>query len=63
MASCPCCSNSMIRHFRNHQVHWFCRTCWQPMPLFEAKALNVVSESPLAIEKPLWQSLELLLKI
>ncbi len=35
MNPCPCCSNSMLRHFRNHQTYWFCRSCWQEMPLVE----------------------------
>lgn len=35
MNPCPCCSNSMLRHFRNHQTYWFCRSCWQEMPLLE----------------------------
>ncbi|WP_293340914.1 hypothetical protein [Microcoleus sp. CAWBG58] len=31
---CPCCSNPMLRHFRQHQVYWFCRECWQEMPVY-----------------------------
>ena len=38
MASCPCCSNSMLRHIQSHEVHWFCRTCWVKMPLIEARS-------------------------
>lgn len=35
MTHCPCCSHSMIRHIRQQQVHWFCRVCWQEMPVLE----------------------------
>ncbi|CUR33670.1 hypothetical protein PL9214520209 [Planktothrix tepida PCC 9214] len=37
MNTCPCCSESMLRHTRNHQVYWFCRHCWEEMPVFELK--------------------------
>ncbi|MGE5656376.1 MAG: hypothetical protein ACM37W_07140 [Actinomycetota bacterium] len=33
MTNCPCCSHPMLRHIRQHQIHWFCRNCWQEMPL------------------------------
>ena len=32
MNDCPCCTNLMLRHIRNHEVYWFCRHCWQVMP-------------------------------
>ncbi|MBD2361575.1 hypothetical protein H6G36_10350 [Anabaena minutissima FACHB-250] len=34
MTNCPCCSSLLLRHIRNSQVHWFCRHCWQDMPVF-----------------------------
>ncbi|MBD2463464.1 hypothetical protein H6G89_20890 [Oscillatoria sp. FACHB-1407] len=37
----------MLRHVRHHEVYWFCRTCWQEMPLFEEPKLHQV---PLALE-------------
>jgi hypothetical protein len=40
MANCPCCCNSMLRHIRNHELHWFCRTCWAEMPLLETIETN-----------------------
>jgi hypothetical protein len=36
MATCPCCSNTLLRHVRNHQVAYFCRHCWQDMPAYES---------------------------
>lgn len=35
MSHCPCCANQLLRRIRNGQVHWFCRSCWQEMPLVE----------------------------
>jgi hypothetical protein len=35
MTTCPCCSHSMIRHVRQNQVSWFCRHCWQTMPVYD----------------------------
>ncbi|PSB13076.1 hypothetical protein C7B61_05050 [filamentous cyanobacterium CCP1] len=48
MTTCPCCSNSMLRHIRHHQVYWFCRSCWQEMPLLEQPSLHLV---PLTLEQ------------
>ncbi|XGW00131.1 MAG: hypothetical protein ACAF41_14495 [Leptolyngbya sp. BL-A-14] len=36
----------MLRHARHHEVYWFCRSCWQEMPLIASKpSLNLVSSS------------------
>ena len=35
MHHCPCCSQTLIRQIRQHQVSWFCRGCWQDMPLLD----------------------------
>jgi len=32
MITCPCCSRQLLRHIRQNQIHWFCRSCWQSMP-------------------------------
>jgi hypothetical protein len=37
MSDCPCCSNTLIRQFRSHQLVWFCRHCWQEMPNISAR--------------------------
>lgn len=31
----------MLRHVQSGRVYWFCRTCWQEMPL-----VKVVSDPP-----------------
>jgi DNA-directed RNA polymerase subunit M/transcription elongation factor TFIIS len=33
MNYCPCCSSPLLRHIRSHQIYWFCRSCWQAMPV------------------------------
>ncbi|MBD2775975.1 hypothetical protein [Iningainema tapete] len=33
MNYCPCCSHTLLRHIRGHEVYWFCRNCWQEMPV------------------------------
>ncbi|MBW4520508.1 MAG: hypothetical protein KME16_12505 [Scytolyngbya sp. HA4215-MV1] len=43
MNTCPCCSNQMLRHFRHHQLYWFCRSCWQEMPILEQRSLSFIS--------------------
>lgn len=45
MSDCPCCSNQMLRHVRSHQVHWFCRHCWQEMPHLDSAKSQSASYS------------------
>lgn len=35
MSNCPCCSTPFLRHIHHRQVYWFCRSCWQEMPLID----------------------------
>jgi primosomal protein N' len=41
MATCPCCSDQMLRHVRANQTYWFCRHCWQEMPNLDSCQLNL----------------------
>lgn len=35
MTICPCCSGVLLPHIRgDSEIHWFCRHCWQDMPVF-----------------------------
>ncbi|HAT12412.1 MAG TPA: hypothetical protein DCS91_01320 [Microcoleaceae bacterium UBA11344] len=43
MAHCPCCSNPRLCHFGQNQVYWFCRQCWQSVPV---KNLNSYGSLP-----------------
>lgn len=31
--SCPCCGSLLLRHARQGGVYWFCKSCWQEVPL------------------------------
>jgi hypothetical protein len=46
MNLCPCCETVLVQQFRQHQLGWFCRHCWQDMPL-------VASVKPLVAVVPL----------
>lgn len=35
----------MLRHIRQQQLYWFCRTCWQEMPSLEGKLTRSLSYS------------------
>ncbi|MBD2296062.1 hypothetical protein H6G06_21930 [Anabaena sphaerica FACHB-251] len=35
MNYCPCCSDLLLKHIRNSQNYWFCRSCWQEMPVIK----------------------------
>jgi hypothetical protein len=30
---CSCCSKPMLRHINKSRTYWFCRSCWQEMPV------------------------------
>lgn len=44
MYNCPCCSSSLLRHIRGTEVYWFCRTCWQEMPILSLSTSNLSAE-------------------
>ena len=35
MAECPCCSHTLLHHICGSRNYWFCRHCWQEMPVLE----------------------------
>ncbi|MEC4811678.1 MAG: hypothetical protein SAK29_00075 [Scytonema sp. PMC 1069.18] len=41
--NCPCCSHQLLQHIRNNRVYWFCRSCWQEMPLLNLESHNSLS--------------------
>lgn len=41
MENCPCCSHPMLRHIRQHEVYWFCRRCWQVMPVYNLTSYHL----------------------
>jgi hypothetical protein len=44
MNSCPCCSNQLLRHVRGNEIYWFCRNCWQQMPVMSVSKFNLSPE-------------------
>ncbi len=44
MNYCPCCSGLLLPHIRVSGFAWFCRHCWQDMPVFYL-------ENPSSLEK------------
>jgi ribosomal protein L37AE/L43A len=41
MPECPCCSEKLLRHFRQGKVYWFCTHCWQEMPDFTPNSKEI----------------------
>ena len=41
--TCPCCSDTLLRHARSGEVYWFCRCCYQEMPTLEHGANSAKS--------------------
>jgi hypothetical protein len=35
MNDCPCCSNRLLRHWKNNTIAWYCLNCRQEMPNFD----------------------------
>jgi len=44
MNYCSCCSRLLLPHIRVSGLAWFCRHCWQDMPVFYL-------ENPSSLEK------------
>jgi uncharacterized Zn finger protein (UPF0148 family) len=38
--SCPCCGGSLLRHARQGEIYWFCKTCWQEVPLLSVNRVS-----------------------
>jgi hypothetical protein len=38
MNYCPCCSDLLLQHLRGSHAYWFCRRCWQEMPMISEKS-------------------------
>ena len=35
-SKCPCCSSSLLRHWKQNKMYWFCSHCRQEMPNIKA---------------------------
>ncbi|MUL35084.1 hypothetical protein BWI75_01580 [Gloeocapsopsis sp. AAB1 = 1H9] len=44
MTTCPCCFDRLLRHIHNHEIYFFCRTCWQEMPVLSEEKCSLQSK-------------------
>jgi hypothetical protein len=51
MNNCPCCSNQLLRHLRQNEVYWFCRSCRQEMPLLNLSECSLYQKVKVKIGK------------
>ena len=45
MNYCPCCSNLLLEHIRHTKSYWFCRHCWQEMPVYTLNESSSLTEA------------------
>ncbi len=50
--SCPCCGGSLLRHARHGEIYWFCKTCWQEVPLLTVSRLSGIEARNKGIVPP-----------
>ncbi|NJL11104.1 MAG: hypothetical protein HC908_15615 [Calothrix sp. SM1_7_51] len=43
--NCPCCGGSLLRHIRQGEIYWFCKSCWQEVPVLTVNRVSGV-EAP-----------------
>ncbi|MBW4498414.1 MAG: hypothetical protein KME57_02190 [Scytonema hyalinum WJT4-NPBG1] len=55
--SCPCCGGSLLRHVRHGEFYWFCKTCWQEVPLLSVSRMpNAEARSTGVVPQPVVKS-------
>jgi ribosomal protein L37AE/L43A len=47
--SCPCCGDRLLRHVRHDEVYWFCKTCYQEIPLLTVNDLPKVEDRTVGV--------------
>lgn len=50
MDTCPCCSDTLLRHFDHGALYWFCRSCWAEMPSVEEYSAQLPIGTPVAVK-------------
>jgi DNA-directed RNA polymerase subunit M/transcription elongation factor TFIIS len=45
MNYCPCCSSLLLEHIRGAESYWFCRHCWQEMPVYNLNKSSSLTEA------------------
>lgn len=38
---CPYCSDRLVRHIQHQQLYWFCRSCWDRIPIASVEACRL----------------------
>jgi DNA-directed RNA polymerase subunit M/transcription elongation factor TFIIS len=51
MNYCPCCKDILLPHVHTNGSYWFCRSCWQAMPVCSSKK-SVLSTETITGELP-----------
>lgn len=41
---CPCCSGLLLAHLRSSEIVWFCRHCWQEMPVSTGQRSSFITQ-------------------
>lgn len=44
MYYCPCCKDSLLKHIRGQETYWFCRSCWQEMPILTQRHSTAIPQ-------------------
>ena len=57
-STCPCCSNTLLRHIRSNEIYWFCSHCHQEMPNFSDFLSNVEFSRKLSSSSSLTKHLQ-----
>ena len=39
MSQCPCCSNILLKHWKQNKIFWYCPACRQEMPNLDLVAM------------------------
>lgn len=55
-ALCPCCSDKLIHHISYDRDYWFCRGCWQEMPVIASNVITQKSNSVNGYQKSQFKS-------
>ncbi len=55
MNQCPCCSNTLLKHWKNNQIYWYCSACRQEMPNLELQELKMSVNPSQTVNQPVSQ--------
>ncbi|HEY9664271.1 MAG TPA: hypothetical protein V6C65_37990 [Allocoleopsis sp.] len=41
---CPFCSDRLVRHIQHQQLYWFCRSCWERIPILPSEPCHITAK-------------------